>query len=84
MNFGMTGAHISGIDDARDRQERTRWFLRNILPHEPALRKLAGPGHPAGLEIDDIIQEAYAVLADLDTVEGIRIRAPICFRSPVR
>jgi RNA polymerase sigma-70 factor (ECF subfamily) len=65
-------------------RDRTRWFLRNILPHEPALRSWLGRGHPAGLEIDDIIQEAYAVLADLDTVEGIRNRAPICFRSPVR
>ncbi len=53
-------------------RDRTRWFLRNILPHEPALRSWLGRGHPAGLEVDDIIQEAYAVLADLDTVEGIR------------
>jgi RNA polymerase sigma factor (sigma-70 family) len=52
-------------------RDRTRWFLRNILPHEPALRKWLTRRSPVGLEADDIIQEAYAVLADLQTVEGI-------------
>jgi len=53
-------------------RERTRWFLRNILPHEPALRTWLVRRQPIGLEVDDIIQESYAILADLDTVEGIR------------
>jgi RNA polymerase sigma factor (sigma-70 family) len=51
--------------------ERTRWFLRNILPHEPALRTWLARRRPLGLEADDIIQEAYAILADLETVDGI-------------
>ncbi|MBC9031184.1 RNA polymerase sigma factor [Sphingomonas sp. JC676] len=53
-------------------RERTRWFLRNILPHEPALRTWLARRQPLGLEADDIIQEAYAILADLETVDGIR------------
>jgi len=56
---------------AMDR-ERTQWFLRNILPHEPTLRRWLVRRQPLGLEIDDIIQEAYAILADLETVEDIR------------
>jgi RNA polymerase sigma-70 factor (ECF subfamily) len=53
-------------------RERTRWFLRNILPHEPGLRSWLARRQPLGLEIDDIIQEAYAILADLETVDDIR------------
>ena len=52
-------------------RERTRWFLRNILPHEPALRAWLTRRHPLGLEVEDIIQEAYAILADLESVDGI-------------
>jgi RNA polymerase sigma factor (sigma-70 family) len=57
--------------DVMDR-DRTRWFLRNILPHEPALRNWLSRGTPLGLDADDIIQETYAVLADLATVDEIR------------
>ncbi|WP_324749807.1 RNA polymerase sigma factor [Sphingomonas sp. LY54] len=53
-------------------RERTLWFLRNILPHEPALRNWLARRQSAGLDVDDIIQEAYAILADLESVEGIR------------
>ena len=52
-------------------RERTRWFLRNILPHEPSLRAWLTRRHPLGLEVEDIIQEAYAILADLDGLDGI-------------
>lgn len=53
-------------------RDRTRWFLRTILPHEPALRGWLGRRLPAGLDADDIIQEAYAILADLESVADIR------------
>jgi len=52
-------------------RERTRWFLRNILPHEPGLRAWLARRNPLGLDVDDIIQEAYAILADLDRVDMI-------------
>lgn len=53
-------------------RERTHWFLRNILPHEPALRAWLARRQPLVLDIDDIIQEAYAILADLESVDEIR------------
>ena len=53
-----------------DRQ-RTRWFLRNILPHEPALRGWLSRGTPPGIDPGDVIQEAYTILAELETVDNI-------------
>jgi len=56
---------------AADR-ERTRWFLRTILPHEPALRGWLSRAAPVGVDPDDVIQESYAILAELETVDAIR------------
>lgn len=53
-------------------RERTRWFLRNILPHESALRGWLSRSAPPGVDPDDIIQEAYTILAELETVDAIR------------
>lgn len=58
---------MSGVD-----RERTRWFLRHILPHEPALRGWLSRGAVPGIDPDDVIQEAYSILAELESVEGIR------------
>jgi RNA polymerase sigma factor (sigma-70 family) len=57
---------MSGAD-----RQRTRWFLRNILPHEQALRGWLSRAAPGGIDPDDIIQEAYTILAELESVEGI-------------
>lgn len=61
-------------------RDRTRWFLRNILPHEPALRSWLGRSQPVGLDVDDIIQEAYAILADLASVDDIRFPRAYLFQ----
>jgi RNA polymerase sigma factor (sigma-70 family) len=49
---------------------RARWLAGHILPHEPALRgwlrSRAEPG-----EIDDVVQETYAILAGLASVAQI-------------
>lgn len=58
---------MSGAD-----RERTRWFLRNILPHEPALKGWLSRSTPVGVDPEDVIQEAYTILAELPTVEDIR------------
>ncbi len=50
--------------------ERARWLARHALPHEPALRAWLRHG-PGGLELDDIVQETYSVLAGLESVEQI-------------
>jgi len=64
--------HEAGVDDALDDTERTRWFLRRILPHEPALRAWLARNRPPGLDIDDIVQETYAVLASRECVDDIQ------------
>lgn len=53
-------------------EERALWLARHILPAEPALRAWLGSRVPSGLEADDIVQEAYAVLAALAAVDHIR------------
>lgn len=58
---------MSGAD-----RQRTQWFLRNILPHEPALRGWLSRGALPGLDPGDVIQEAYTILAELETVDAIR------------
>lgn len=55
------------IDNAR-----TRWLSRNILPHESSIRRIIGSWHlPLDLEVDDVIQESYAKIARLPSVEHI-------------
>lgn len=56
---------------AADR-DRTRWFLRNVLPHEAALRGWLSRAAPPGVDPDDVIQESYTILAELETVDAIR------------
>ena len=58
---------MSGAD-----RQRTRWFLRNILPHEPALRGWLSRNTLQGIDADDVIQEAYTILAEMESVETIR------------
>jgi RNA polymerase sigma-70 factor (ECF subfamily) len=58
---------MSGAD-----RQRTQWFLRNILPHEPALRGWLSRGALPGVDPGDVIQEAYTILAELETVDAIR------------
>jgi RNA polymerase sigma-70 factor (ECF subfamily) len=57
---------------ARLADERARWLARCILPHEPGLRRwLRGLGN-AAIDADDVVQETYALLAALDSVDHIR------------
>ena len=51
--------------------ERARWLATHILPLEPQLRGWLRRVIPSGLEVDDLIQEAYAKLANLATVSTI-------------
>jgi RNA polymerase sigma factor (sigma-70 family) len=53
--------------------ERALWIGRHIVPHEFALRaQLARWRLPHDLDADDVIQEAYAKLATLESVDEIR------------
>lgn len=63
-----------------DDLERTRWFLRQILPHEPSLRRWLGRRQSTGIDVDDIIQEAYAVLYERPAVDDIRFPRAYLFQ----
>lgn len=52
--------------------ERALWLARCVLPHEPVLRAWLSRRPLAGLEVDDIVQETYAILAGLERVDHIQ------------
>jgi RNA polymerase sigma-70 factor (ECF subfamily) len=51
--------------------DRARWIAANILPHDALLRGWLHRLVPAGLDPDDIAQEAYARLASLPSVAHV-------------
>jgi RNA polymerase sigma factor (sigma-70 family) len=60
------------MDVALDDVARARWFMHHILPHEAALRGwLSRRRAPAAFDIDDIVQESYAVLAERERLDDI-------------
>jgi len=59
---------MRGIGDSG---ERSIWLARHVLPHEPALRAWLRRRVGFGFDIDDIIQETYAILATLGSVDHI-------------
>ncbi|WP_166945940.1 RNA polymerase sigma factor [Sphingopyxis panaciterrae] len=61
---------------AMDHQAQLRWFAREVLPHEPDLRKWL-VGRVRGLDscdVDEVVQEAYARLwtSDADAIRNAR------------
>lgn len=59
-----------------DHQAQLRWFAREVLPHEPDLRRWL-VGRVRGLEsceVDEVVQEAYASLwtADVNAILNAR------------
>jgi len=56
----------------QDFRERGRWLARNLLPHEPLIRARLKRVYVHGLEIDDIIQETYARIVSLPSLDSIR------------
>ena len=57
------------------------WLARHVLPHEPALRAWLRRRRVDGLETDDIVQETYAVLAALASVEHIESPRAYAFQT---
>lgn len=64
--MSVSGSGVNGSD-----RERARWLLRSVLPHEPALRGWLSRRALPGLDADDIIQESYTILAELESVDAI-------------
>jgi RNA polymerase sigma factor (sigma-70 family) len=52
--------------------ERAIWLADHVLPFESGLRAWLARRRVVDLEIDDIVQEAYAVLSELNSVAHIR------------
>jgi RNA polymerase sigma-70 factor (ECF subfamily) len=76
------------IDGSGDRgamtqvsDERALWLARNALPHEPALRRWLAGKRLRGIDLDDIIQETYAILAGLESVDAIRNAKAYMFQT---
>lgn len=61
-------------------EDRAAWLTRHILPHEPALRRWLSRWPRSGLEIDDVVQETYAILAGRSSVVGIINPRAYCFQ----
>lgn len=51
---------------------RALWLAECVLPHEPALRSWLHGRLGGRMEVDDIVQETYALLAALDDVAHVR------------
>ena len=62
-------------------RERTVWLSRHILPHEPALRAWLRRRVNRDLEVDDVVQETYAVLVGLPAVDHIRAPRAYAFQT---
>ena len=55
-----------------DFQHRARWLARNILPHEALVRTRIGHLCSQDIPIEDVIQEMYARILSLPSLEVIR------------
>nr|WP_316629461.1 RNA polymerase sigma factor [uncultured Brevundimonas sp.] len=60
--------------------ERARWFDFNILPHEAALRAWLRRRRLEPRDIDDVVQEAYAVLASRHRLDDLTHPKAYLFR----
>lgn len=55
------------------RSERNAWLADHILPHEVWLRRsIARHAASCGMDVDDLVQESYAILIRLPSIETIR------------
>jgi len=61
--------------------ERTVWLANHVLPHEPALRAWLGRWRTHNVDVDDIVQETYAVLASRPSVSEIVNPRAYCFQT---
>lgn len=70
------------VGDA-DRARRVAWVAKEIMPHEPAVRRWLARSRVPSDQIDDFIQEAYCKLSALPSVEHI-LRPDAYFFQTVR
>ena len=75
---GRSAAPSPGLIPSPD---RTAWISTQILPHESALRAWLRRRASHGLEVDDLVQETYALLAGLAAVDHIRSPKAYAFQT---
>lgn len=56
---------------SQDFRERGRWLARNVLPHEALIRAKLKTISVYDLDVEDVIQEMYARLLSLPSLEAI-------------
>lgn len=61
--------------------DKANWLARNVCPHEPALRRWLAGRFQHGVLIDDVIQETYARLVTLSSVDHITNPRAYFFRA---
>jgi RNA polymerase sigma-70 factor (ECF subfamily) len=61
--------------------ERALWLAEFVMPCEPALRRWLSRHRVPGLDVDDIIQETYAILTALPSVAEIRNAKKYTFQT---
>lgn len=55
-----------------DSRSKAAWVAREILPHEGLVRNWLARRWGRTVEVDDVIQEAYCRISELDSVEHIQ------------
>lgn len=60
---------------------RAAWLARYVIPHELTLRQRLRSYRFPGLDIDDVVQEMYAILAALESVSHIRDPRQYAYRT---
>lgn len=48
-----------GISETAPLEERTRWFAREVHPHDAALKKYLRGSFPSVRDVEDLVQESY-------------------------
>lgn len=61
--------------------DRASWLARYVMPHEMALRRWLGSRRFNGIDVDEIIQETYAILCEIKSVEHIRDPKQYAFQT---
>jgi RNA polymerase sigma-70 factor (ECF subfamily) len=67
--------------DAEERRERARWLSTHVLPHEPALRRWLLSRRLPGVDVDDVVQETYTRLIQVESLQDVRNPKAYFFQS---
>lgn len=61
-------------------RRHSAWLADHVLPHEPALRAWVRAHFSRQVEVDDVVQETWAILATLDNIDQVRNPRAYMFR----